>query len=694
MLKAMYPLYIKVALPILILCLSVLPFKGNSQKVDSLENLLTESLPDTQRMDVLIDLTDILQFQDPQKGITYGEEVLGMAEARSDTARWTGVLSRIGACYANLGDINEAELLWRETLALEIARNDSMGIGRQLTNIGTALDTKGDLDSAIHYHSRALEIFTRKESDVYQAIVYNNLAIDYEIKADYTQALKLYLEALERFERIGHKAGVGAVFSNIGNVYTQLQAYEEAIDYLNQSQEIKREVQDIYGIGLNDHNLSTVYQRLGQLDSANVYALQSLELRKRMGDKEGEGQSLLQLGTIKYQLGEYDEALALAEKAHVIAISLDNRFEQGKAALQLGRNYLQLGKNTKAEQFLQEAQRLTADNKERETQLQTFFALYQLYKSRKDRRALGYHERYVALNDSIRNDEQVREITRLELQYEFDREKELLRLEREQKEALLKEQLQRQKLVQNASLGGLGAGVLIIGLLWRGFRQKQQSNQLLASQKQTIERTLEDRETLLKEIHHRVKNNLQVISSLLSLQSRSIEDPVALGAIEEGKNRVKAMALIHQNLYQDENLIGVHLPDYIDKLANNLVHSYRVDQKQIQIVQEIAPISMDADTLIPIALILNELISNSLKYAFQEKDSGQIDVQIAQIEEGLKITVSDNGQGLPPNFQPEQSNSLGFKLIRSFANKMKAKLDVLSQEGTQVSLLLPPVQTV
>ena len=689
MLKALYPLYLKVGWSILIFPLFLLPFKGNSQKIDSLENLLTQNLPDTQRMDVLINLTDILQFQDPQKGITYGEEVRNMAKERQDTARWTGVLSRIGACHANLGDINKAETLWRETLALEIARNDSMGIGRQLTNIGTALDTKGDLDSAIQYHSQALEIFLRKESDVYQAIVYNNLAIDYEIKADYPQALKLYLEALERFERIGHKAGVGAVFSNIGNVYTQLQAYEEAIKYLNQSQAIKREVQDIYGIGLNDHNLSTVYLRLGQLDSANVYALQSLELRREMGDKEGEGQSLLQLGTIKYQMEAYDEALALAEQAHVMAISLDNRFEQGKAALQLGRNYLQLKQNSKAEQFLLEAKKLTADNKERETQLQTFYALYQLYKTRKDQRALAYHERYLALNDSIRNDEQVREITRLELQYEFDREKELLSLERAQEEALLKAQLQRQRLVRNASLGGLGAGVLIIGLLWRGFRQKQESNKQLAAQKQTIERTLEDRETLLKEIHQRVKNNLQVISSLLSLQSRSVEDPIALGVLEEGKNRVKAMALIHQNLYQDENLIGVHLPDYIEKLTKNLVHSYRVDQKQIQIVQEVAPISMDADTLIPLALILNELISNSLKYAFQDKDSGQIDVQIAQMEEGLKVTVSDNGQGLPPNFQPEQSNSLGFKLIRSFANKMKAKLDVLSQGGTQVSLLLP-----
>lgn len=668
----------------------ILPFRAKGQKVDSLEALLTENLVDTQRMDVLIDLTDILQFQNPQQGITYGEEVVTMAIEQRDTARWTGVLSRIGACYANLGDINKAEELWRETLALEVARNDSMGIGRQLTNIGTALDTKGDLDSAIQYHSRALEIFLRKESDVYQAIVYNNLAIDYEIKADYTQALKLYLEALERFERIGHKAGVGAVFSNIGNVYTQLQAYEEAINYLNRSQEIKREIQDLYGIGLNEHNLSTVYLRLGQLDSANVYALQSLETRRQMKDKEGEGQSLLQLGTIKYKLEAYDEALALAEKAHAIAISLDNRFEQGKAALQLGRNYLQLRQNGKAEQFLLEAKQLTADNKEKETQLQTYYALYQLYKARKDQRALGYHERYLALNDSIRNDEQVREITRLELQYEFDREKELLSLERQQEEALFKEQLQRQRLFRNASLGGLGAGILIIGLLWRGFRQKQESNKQLAAQKQTIERTLEERETLLKEIHHRVKNNLQVISSLLSLQSRSIEDPIVLGAIEEGKNRVKAMALIHQNLYQDENLIGVHLPDYIEKLTNNLVHSYRVDQKQIQIVQEVAPISMDADTLIPLALILNELISNSLKYAFQEQDSGQIDVHIAQMEEGLKVTVSDNGQGLPPNFQPEKSNSLGFKLIRSFANKMKAQLDVLSQGGTQVSLLLPP----
>lgn len=669
-----------------------MPLFGQVTNVDSLAALLSTSLPDTQRLDILIDLTDEMQFQDPQQGITYGEKALTIARPLLDTARITGTLSRIGACYANLGDINEAEKYWRETLALEIARNDSMGIGRQFTNIGTVFDTRGNLDSAIIYHNKALAIFTRKESDVYQAIVYNNLAIDYEIKADYPEAIQLYLEALVKFEKIGHKAGVGAVYSNIGNVYSQLQDYDEAIHYINQSQQIKREINDRYGIALNDNNLGTLYLRLNQLDSALIYNTKSLELRRELGDKEGEGQSLLQLGAIQYQLGDFATAMSLGKEAYQIAESLNNKFELGKAAVHLGRTYLQAQQLLKAEEYLLTANQLTSDNRERETKLQTFEALYQLYKIRKDERALFFHEKYALLKDSIRNDEQLKEITRFALQYDFDKEKEILAVEREKEEALLMSQLQRQKFQRNTSLVGLAAGIFIIGLLWRGYQQKQQSNKLLAAQNKTIEQTLGERETLLKEIHHRVKNNLQVISSLLSLQSRSIKDPIALGAIEEGRNRVKAMALIHQNLYQDENLVGVHLPDYIQKLTANLIRSYSIDQKQIKITQNIAPISLDADTLIPLALILNELISNALKYAFQQQEEGEIGVAIDQLKEGLKIVVSDNGSGLPPGFQPELSSSLGFKLIRSFVNKMKAHLDIFSEKGTQISILVPDFQ--
>lgn len=665
---------------------------AQSNKIDSLQSLLETSLPDTQRMDILIDLTDIMQFQDPKAGIKYGEEAMLLARPLADTARMTGTLSRIGACHANLGDINKAEELWRETLALEIARNDSMGIGRQYTNIGTAFDTRGDLDSAIWYHDRALAIFIRKESDVYQAIVYNNLAIDYEIKAEYPKSLELYLEALDRFERIGHKAGIGAVYSNIGNVYSQLKAYDDAISYLNKSQVIKKEINDRYGIALNYNNLGTLYLRLEQLDSALLYNELSMNLKKELGDKEGEGQSILNLGAINYKLGKYDQAIRLCKQAYSIAQDLSNKFDQGKAALQLGKCYMDLRQFKTAETYLLEAQQLTTANEELETKLQTYQALYQLYKIRKDPRALSFHERYVVLNDSIRNDEQVREMTRLELKYQFDKEKEILALEREQEGALLQSQLQRQRVIRNASLGGLGAGLFIIVLLWRSYTQKRNTNSLLAAQNKTIQQTLEERETLLKEIHHRVKNNLQVISSLLSLQSRSTDDPVALGALEEGRNRVKAMALIHQNLYQEENLVGVSLPEYISKLTNNLINSYQVGDKKIKISQNVAPISLDVDTLIPLALILNELISNSLKYAFDQRTQGEIAVEISQIEEGLSVCVRDDGIGLPPNFKPERSNSLGFKLIRSFANKMKAQLEILSHEGTKISLLLPRLQ--
>lgn len=152
----------------------------------------------------------------------------------------------------------------------------------------------------------------------------------------------------------------------------------------------------------------------------------------------------------------------------------------------------------------------------------------------------------------------------------------------------------------------------------------------------------------MKEIHHRVKNNLQIISSLLDLQSLTIQDAQASEAVKESRNRVHSMALIHQNLYNEGNIKGIQIENYINHLAENLFQSYNIQPGKVKLKTDIEQIDLDVDTVIPIGLILNELLSNSLKYAFTNKEAGIILVKLKQLNGSLLLEVKDNGAGFPP----------------------------------------------
>jgi len=182
---------------------------------------------------------------------------------------------------------------------------------------------------------------------------------------------------------------------------------------------------------------------------------------------------------------------------------------------------------------------------------------------------------------------------------------------------------------------------------------------------------------------------LQVVSSLLNLQSRNITDATALAAITEGKNRVKSMALIHQNLYRDDNLMGVDVKEYIEKLTLSLFSSYQIAPNAVSLKTDIDQLQLDVDTVVPLGLILNELISNALKYAFEENTfGGVVEIKLKQENDKLLLEVNDNGKGLPSGWNYEQLSSMGYQLIRSFVQKMKAELFITGSDGTKVKMLI------
>lgn len=209
------------------------------------------------------------------------------------------------------------------------------------------------------------------------------------------------------------------------------------------------------------------------------------------------------------------------------------------------------------------------------------------------------------------------------------------------------------------------------------------SSKILANKNLQIEIALKEKEILLKEIHHRVKNNLQVVSSLLNLQANNLTNEAA-EAIKAGQHRVKSMALIHQKLYQNDDLRGIEVQSYLEILTAELLTAFGMTEQITPQIQA-GSLKLDVDTLIPIGLIINELITNSLKHAF-EGHEGQVCILMNEENEQLKVTVSDNGKGIQK--EPSQSNSFGWKMIQSLCRQLKAELQISNQIGTEITLII------
>ncbi len=203
--------------------------------------------------------------------------------------------------------------------------------------------------------------------------------------------------------------------------------------------------------------------------------------------------------------------------------------------------------------------------------------------------------------------------------------------------------------------------------------------------------SLNEKEILLREVHHRVKNNLQVIISLLRLQSRRLDDQDLKNILEDCQNRVQTMAFVHEKLYQSENLSKVDFADYLKRLVGLLKGAHGLNQSRVQVITEIGEIVLDVGPAVHLGLVVGELITNSLKHAFPNGQHGTVIIDIATIVDGgLRLTVSDNGVGLPPDFDLEEIESVGLRLVKAITTQMSGELTVLpSNEGAMFQVVLP-----
>lgn len=547
--------------------------------------------------------------------------------------------------------------------------------------------------------------------------------------ANYKAALVHYTSAFHYYEKTGNKGRMASTLNRMGESVRLMDDYELALEYLQQSLTLNQELKDTNEVGSAYISIGILYAMQGNKKEAENYFLKATESFKSIGNTAREYLTILNLGGLYREMQEYDKSIAYSEKARDyfketgndrrlaiayynlgVAYFEMNKLEDSKREYErclviferLGDNLRINGTNMRLSEIalkqgdlavaLVLAQKSLAGFKETGSLSQLRWAyehLANIYEAKRDyANALVNRKLYDLIKDSVISTETNERIAELEKKYQSELTKTQLA---EANAALeLKDlRVRRQQVQQRILIGLVVAIAVILLLLYMQFNTNKKNAKILGAKNEIIQKSLNEKEVLLKEIHHRVKNNLQFISSLLNLQARHVQDPQTLAVLNEGKNRVYSMALVHQKLYQEENLTGVQMNEYLYSLVESLLHSYQIDPGSIDLKLDVQHMYLDIDTASPIGLIVNELVTNALKYAFSEKTKGELRISFYVKNEEIMLIIKDNGPGFPAAVQSGDTRRFGIKLIESLADKLKALVRFENENGAAVYISIP-----
>ncbi len=503
----------------------------------------------------------------------------------------------------------------------------------------------------LQFYDKQIEIRKqKKELGITENIafydIYSNLGLHRRAMNEYIMEVKKGIPEDDFY-------GLAEYHNNVGNylrldksastAITNLSKAKGFIDvYLNDLSTVKTEKEIEEGELLKaviEGNIGKSYVLLDQCEDAKPYLERSIETIKEnnLGRYSQDLiENTLSLADCELQLGNFDTAKAY----------LDSEMSQLQPAYQIKRNRLLASYYGRTEDYRNEA----------------FF----LKKNIRIQDSINIHE------SSIKKQQLVAVVA----QEDLDNSRRMIdqqKLEMERARSELQAQDEKINLVFISLIFTL---LGFAGLVY-AYLKSIKNQRLIAEQKHIIENSLVEKDSLLKEIHHRVKNNLQMVSSLLSLQTKNTRNKAAIEALEEGKSRVKAMALIHQKLYQNEDLSVIEMQGYIESLVNSVQSVFKKGGHNININIDAEGVELDIDRAIPFGLILNELVSNSFKYAFPEDhENPKIYIHLRKNGQQGFFEYSDNGIGLPEDTDERANSSMGIRLINRLVNQLQSKLNV------------------
>jgi two-component sensor histidine kinase len=586
--------------------------------------------------------------------------------------------------------------------ALELSTKIDFQKGIALSHItfGRICNGKGDFGVAIGHINKAIEINKTLHYPENLADSYFTLGQSYLFLNDYAASLKNLNLALSGFEKLHKKAKTARVYNNMAILFGKLDDGKEELEYYKKALAMLEDDNTPYGQNLKNvisTNIGNVYSDNREYDKSNEILEDNISYVIHHNKINGLGLIYLRMGANYLGLNQYEESLENLNKALDCFRKITNKSGEGDALRSIGKTYYYMNELAKAEAFTLQGLALSKQIGELESVKFAYEILANIYSKKGNyQKAYENHVLYKNVSDQIFNEQINSKLTQIQMTHQFEQKQAVLKTQQEKKDVVLKKEALKQKRIKSiVLLTLLFVSVIALGVYMNLKRYKKQKKiiesqkGLVEEQKEQIQNTLLEKETLLREIHHRVKNNLQIISSLLNIQSEEIKNKKVLASIQEGQSRVQAMSLIHQNLYQSEEIDRVNVDKYLHELIDYLSQMFIGKAKNIVVQIETSDIRFDFDTIIPLGLIVNELVSNAFKYAFQSKETGTITIKIKALNQiDYELTVEDDGNALPDNLDFKNSNSLGLKLVSILSKQLRGSFTATGKDGKTTFIVL------
>ncbi len=530
---------------------------------------------------------------------------------------------------------------------------------------------KVQYDSSLQYLLAAEQIFIQEGLDRELAKTYQEYQEVHTNQKEYKSALEYIFKASEIYQELDDKYSLASAYNDIAWIQQRQEEYETALEYGDKALKL------LDGESADELKGTIHFTRGSAYVSASSYDLALLELTTAMDYLQQAKASPLTLSRVinsrgnAYKLmGNHEAAILDYQSNLALCEELNHKRGIMVSHANLGHTHLLNKDYNAALPFLLFAKDAMESTNDKANLWEQYMHLSNTYEAIGDfERALEFERKLAAENEEYYEDK----IDQLELETQTKFETGQRQATIVLQEQTIKQQRQRQLLILGLAIL-LGAVLLLV---YNNYRNKKRLSAELQVKNQ-------EKELLLKEIHHRVKNNLQTISSLLNLQSAQIKDKEIQGAVVESKNRVRSMALIHQKLYQGENLAAIEMKEYLQMLAENMIKSFG-RHRDLELLIEMPEVEVDVDTAIPIGLITNELLTNTLKYAFPGGQSGMVQLSLTHDhqEDQMCLILSDNGVGVSSmSDEPdERRTNFGSQLVKLLTTQLDGKMIVNTENG-------------